>query len=760
MTALSDSPDSSATPASAPDREPVDPELEADLQRLGLHGDLAAITLKREAIEAMSFASPVTMLPVAYVMSVVTQGVLGEEALGLGLRQTVRVLRPHGPSLLLGESLLSLSRACRMVEPLETRLVWILEALKTFRTLHAERRLGRGYIDLAVNLKDGAEYYDALHALGEAERACANAGDNGAVAAARYHRAHIYRMVGQPIEALDALRRAAEILPESRSGDAWRNQIRSERIFNHLILERLDDALEDLDAWIASGDEHFFPRFYRGDVFERRGDLTRALTDYGEAALRLAREILENRSDRFRRITALKNRQMFERAVHLALHLDDGPMAVSLLELLNTGARALLPAETPEPSDSVISDDALTRITREAAALRADADTAVSNAMDRALAECQERADLLLAERDVIGVAAPTVEDTAAAAGEQMDLLGIRRRIDDLLPSDAVLLEFTVVASEVWVVAVTHEATVLHHSALSSFELEMLKRSVMYECDGLLQPVGLDVLEKALLAPVEHLLSEKRRVVITLADAAYGIPFHAMRWEKGVLIDTHDVQYVVGGVTVKTGVQAAPSVTAEALRCHFLGTSKVDYADVDDLPGVESECSLVKELVATAERRIDLPATSAALFEKVEARTLHVACHGRYEERAPLMSRLLFSDRPVFAFEVALGQFSSEIAIIAGCQTASAKVASGGYVQSLATAFQRAGVQTVLASLWAIDDESSAELMRAFYEGLRADRSVSPIAAFCSAQRALRARAAFEDPWYWAPFVIFEDLTA
>jgi CHAT domain-containing protein len=751
----------SGTPADTADRDSADPELQADLRRLGLQGRLAAMILKREATEVIRFASPVTLLPMAYLASAITRGSFGEEAAGLGLRETVRLLRPHGQSLLLGESLLSLARAVRMVEPLETRLEWILEALTIFRALHAERRLGRAYIDLAVNLKDGRSYYDALHALGEGEKACAQAGDAGAGAAARYHRAHIYRMLGQPIEALHELERAAAMLPNSSAADSWRSQIRSERVFNHFMLERFDDALKDLEAWIASGDDHYFPFFYRGEVFERRGELERALADYGEAAVRLAGEVLRSRSERFRRRTSLNTRHVFERGVRLALALNDAPMAVSLLELLNTGGRAVQPTEIPNasPPREELAREEMARLTSQAAALRQDAAAAVSRAASRELDECQERADLLLAERDVIGTDdIDKLGDADAPAQEKVSLRLIRRRIDELLPNDAVLLEYTIVSNEVWVIAVTHERTVLHKSELGAFELEMLKRSAKYEFDGLLRPVALDVLEKALLAPVESQLRDKKRVVIALADAAYGIPFHAMRWAAGVLIDSHDVQYVVGGVTVRTGTRAPTTDASAGLRCRFLGTPKVEYADVEALTGVESECSVVEDLVNAEQRRLDLPATSDQLFDGTRATVLHVACHGVHEERAPLLSQLLFTDRQVFAFEIALAVFESDIAIIAGCQTASATAASGGYVQSLASAFQRGGVRTILASLWDIDDESSADLMRKFYERLTAGPKTSAVAAFCAAQRALRTQAGFENSWYWAPFVVFEDL--
>jgi CHAT domain-containing protein/tetratricopeptide (TPR) repeat protein len=730
----------------------LDLELEAELHRFGLSGDLAAAVMKKEAIELVSFASPIILLPIDFFDPVVTSG-FDAETLGLGLRHTIQLLRPHGPSQLLGETLLSLARASRMNESLETRLEWILEALAAFRRLNADRRLGRAYVDLATNLKDGHDYYDALYALDEAERYCIGNEDDGGIAAARYHRAHIYRMLGHPLEALHALASALRTLPAGSRAERWRNQIRSERVFNNLILERFDAALDDLNAWIGSGDTNYFPLLYRGEVFERRGNFKDALHDYCRAAIRFADDIVRMRSDRFRRISASEGRFRFERALGVALDLEERDSALSLLELINTGGRAILPPGRPtSPGDL----EAVGRIRQGSAALLSDALAAVASGNAETLAACQNRADLLLSEHDLL--AAPASPD----GPDQQDLGGslnaIQTRMIQLLPADSLLLEYTAVSDAVWVVAATRETTLLHRTKLDRFSLHMLKTSCIYECEGLLECVSLKILQQELLAPMERLLSQKAGVVIALAEEAYGVPFHAMNWSGGLLIDTHDVQYVIGGITVGPAAQN-PVVNREATRTlRFLGTSNVPYAQLDELNGVEIEYRVVTGVMPASDVRATMPATSADLLGDERSAVLHVACHGKFEERAPLLSTLLFADRPVFAFEIALGSVASEFAFIAGCQTATATSAGGGYVQSLASAFQKGGVRSVAASLWPIDDEASAVLVRKLYELLCNGPNYSPLKAFCAAQRYLRAQQKFEHPSYWAPFLIFEDI--
>ncbi|KRQ15939.1 CHAT domain-containing protein [Bradyrhizobium manausense] len=640
-----------------------------------------------------------------------------------------------------------------MNEALETRLQWILEALAAFHAAKADRRLGRAYIDLAINLKDGHDYYDALYAVDEAERHCFGNEDGGGIAAARYHRAHIYRMIGHPLEALRALELALDALPSGGRADGWRNQIRSERIFNNLTLERFDAALDDLNAWIGSGDTHYFALFYRGEVFERRGNLKDALRDYCGAAVSLARSVVTNRSDRFRRNSASANRFRLEQALNVALILDERESAVGLLELINTGGRAILPPNCLElPDDLKALDD----VSQGSPALLSDALAAIASGNVDTLAACQDRADLLLSERDLL--AAPASPSCADQKDPEESIKGIHARMIQLLPPDALMLAFSAVGDALWVVAVARETTLLRRTNLGRFGLNVLKTSCIYECQGLLECTSLEILQQELLAPVEHLFSQKTRIIISLAEDAYGVPFHAMSWRGGLLIDTHDVQYVIGGLTVGPAVPTKAMDRAVSRPYLFLGTPNVPYAQLDELNGVETEYRVVTGMMPASDVHATMPAASADLLGGERSKVMHVACHGIFEERSPLLSRLLFADRPVFAFEIALGSLASEFAFIAGCRTASAKSAGGGYVQSLASAFQKAGVRSVAASLCPIDDEASAVLVRKLYELLHDDPDCSPLKVFCAAQRYLRAQQEFEHPYYWAPFLIFEDI--
>lgn len=73
---------------------------------------------------------------------------------------------------------------------------------------------------------------------------------------------------------------------------------------------------------------------------------------------------------------------------------------------------------------------------------------------------------------------------------------------------------------------------------------------------------------------------------------------------------------------------------------------------------------------------------------------------------------------------------------------------------NIVTAFKIAGVQTILFSLWDVEDESAATLMISFYRNLLNGNSI--IASLSKAKLELRNNPKWSNPRYWAPYVLID----
>jgi CHAT domain-containing protein len=105
---------------------------------------------------------------------------------------------------------------------------------------------------------------------------------------------------------------------------------------------------------------------------------------------------------------------------------------------------------------------------------------------------------------------------------------------------------------------------------------------------------------------------------------------------------------------------------------------------------------------------------------------LHLAMHGDYDLDYPLNSSLLFNydsgeDIVLRAAEIYGLDLDAEMVVLSACNTAYGNLAEGEGAISLARAFQYAGSNSTIASLWAAVDYSTAKIMVLFYQNLGAD---------------------------------------
>jgi CHAT domain-containing protein len=98
----------------------------------------------------------------------------------------------------------------------------------------------------------------------------------------------------------------------------------------------------------------------------------------------------------------------------------------------------------------------------------------------------------------------------------------------------------------------------------------------------------------------------------------------------------------------------------------------------------------------------------------------------------------------------------ADLVVLSGCRTAVGKEVRGEGVMGLTRGFQYAGVPRVIASLWKVQDRTTAELMTRFYKALW-ENGLSPAAALREAQRSLSREPRYRHPYSWAGFVLQGD---
>lgn len=112
------------------------------------------------------------------------------------------------------------------------------------------------------------------------------------------------------------------------------------------------------------------------------------------------------------------------------------------------------------------------------------------------------------------------------------------------------------------------------------------------------------------------------------------------------------------------------------------------------------------------------------------------------------------NDGLLYAEEIARYNFSKvDLLVLSACGTALGTVTNDGVI-GLQSAFKDAGVKTIVSTLWSINDKAAAEFMKSFYSFMFDGHS--KYEAFEMARRQMMESKDFNDPLYWAPFIMLD----
>ena len=134
------------------------------------------------------------------------------------------------------------------------------------------------------------------------------------------------------------------------------------------------------------------------------------------------------------------------------------------------------------------------------------------------------------------------------------------------------------------------------------------------------------------------------------------------------------------------------------------------------------------------------------------SKRLHFATHGIFDEFSPLASGLLLAsdesnDGILTVGELYDLELNAELVTLSACETALGSVANGDDVVGFTRGFLYAGTNSIVSSLWKVDDAATSQLMQLFYKNMK---NTTKRSSLRSAQLTIKKN--YKHPYYWAAF--------
>ena len=250
--------------------------------------------------------------------------------------------------------------------------------------------------------------------------------------------------------------------------------------------------------------------------------------------------------------------------------------------------------------------------------------------------------------------------------------------------------------------------------------------------------------------------SKVKTLVFVLDGSLRNIPMAALYDGKQYLIEKY-------AVALTPGLQLLPPkhLEREQIKALTAGLTKARQGFAA-LSYVALELNQIKSSVPST-TLLNQQFTTRAFEDKINSRpfsVVHLATHGQFSSRSDKTFILTWDS------QININQLSNllqtretkdastnsalELLVLSACETAEGdKRAALG----LAGVAVRAGARSTLASLWSLDDQSSALLMGRFDHELERPQ-INKAEALRLAQIALLQNPRYSDPRYWSPYVL------
>ena len=294
--------------------------------------------------------------------------------------------------------------------------------------------------------------------------------------------------------------------------------------------------------------------------------------------------------------------------------------------------------------------------------------------------------------------------------------------IQKALPADVAVVQYFSTADELYVFVVTPTTFRLRAVPIKKSSLD---KQIFSFVDSIKRPgantAKLDALGKNLyknlVSPIEQDIAQSSTLVLIPSGRLNILPFAALTDASGqAFIEKKTLLELAKATDFMKISQSQPQPIQ----------SIVAFANATlDLPAAEQEGQTIAELFPQSKLFKREEASKANLMKfGSQAQVLHLATHGTWDATDSLKNHLKLSNREQLGQSEIfnLNLEGTSIVTLSACSTALADKQEVGYVASLAEAFWIAGSRTVVASLWKVQDDSTALLMTEFYKELKAGK--------------------------------------
>jgi CHAT domain-containing protein/tetratricopeptide (TPR) repeat protein len=288
----------------------------------------------------------------------------------------------------------------------------------------------------------------------------------------------------------------------------------------------------------------------------------------------------------------------------------------------------------------------------------------------------------------------------------------------------------------------------------------------------LIDPVRSFLISDKLIISPDNILSYLPfETIISSVGSKEGLNYR----DLGYLMNSYDISYTYSATYM------SESLKKEYMRSNKLIAFAPNYPEpidiekvllsrqaksgvLSDLPYARKEAEFVSAI--TGGKLYENSKAIESVFKKESGKfdIIHLAMHTLLNDKDPMHSTLIFShmndsteDGYLKTYEIYGIPLKAKMVVLSSCNTGTGLLFSGEGILSLARGFAYSGSQSVVMSMWEIEDKSGTDIVEMFYKNLKNGYSKSSALRKARLDFLKNADLLRSHPYFWSTLVIYGD---
>ena len=329
------------------------------------------------------------------------------------------------------------------------------------------------------------------------------------------------------------------------------------------------------------------------------------------------------------------------------------------------------------------------------------------------------------------------------------------------LDEKTTILEYILNEDDGFILAITKDSTELIELA----EIEKLNPKISDYLKLLHKPLNnnkdfenytktSNILYKKLL-PFKDKTLLKNKLLIIPDYTLQNLPFESLKHNNKYLIENYEISYAYSLSFLKTNKDLKRNA-----KNTFIGFAPYSfkYNNLQILPRSKTETKTIANNL-NGKSLLNEVANKDNFFSEINNyKIIHLSTHANANDSiAPWIA---FKDQKLYLNELYTTKNQAELVVLNACNSSLGQINAGEGVFSLARGFFYSGANSVVSSLWNVNDKSNAEITTSFYSYLKEGKTKSTALRQAKLDYLNTHSLSETSPYYWSALILIGDDSA